>query len=82
MSEVYENLDKQEAAKLIAEQIEIAQNAINLAQQIADQTGSIFEWGGPKYGMGGTYYGEGWNDSSCWEESDSESGWRSSSEFC
>jgi hypothetical protein len=55
----------QTQSKLIAEQLEIARNAIKKAMKLADKYGQTFRWEPPAlcHGegthMGGYYYGEG-----------------------
>jgi len=68
MSEEYK-----EASALIAEQIEIAQRAIQKAQEISDKSGVEFSMS-IAYGMGGWYNPEG--------DSYNEPGWQPSSMSC
>ena len=77
-------LQKLEAQGKIAEQIKIAENALEEAQRIADEAKVHFHWSGPSYGMGGYYEGDpGDRSLEDWQESDDvDAGWSASSQSC
>ena len=76
--------DKKIAQGKIAEQIKIAEAALNEAQRLANEAKVSFSWEGPSYGMGGHYEGDpedryiqDWQDSD-----DVNAGWSASSQSC
>lgn len=86
MSKDYSSLTKQEASKLISEQIAIAAIAVAEAENIADAMGVGFSLDLGGYGMGGWYEpaptkpewaGDDWEASN-----DDNYGWQSSSQSC
>jgi hypothetical protein len=58
-------VNKEEAAKKIADLLEQADALIAQAVGVSEESGISFYWDGPKYGMGGYYNPEedGWNTS-------------------
>lgn len=80
-------MNKQEASKLIAEQIKIAEAAIEKAETIAEESGVGFRLDLGGYGMGGWYNPKpqkptDWDSSDEWESSDEDYGWQASSQSC
>lgn len=82
-------MSPQEASKLIAEKIRIAENAIKEAETIADEAGVGFSLDLGGYGMGGWYEPQpskpdDWDASDDWEPSgsDGDYGWQASSQSC
>lgn len=84
----YKNLTKEQATSKIAELLKQAQELVNEAETVADQTGVLFNINFGGYGMGGSYFpnpdGQEWanSDYDYWYPSDTDNGWYASSQSC